>query len=243
MAVVTEKLLVIVCPSCGEPDLVPFAVDGLVGRCNVCGGTFVIQGEIVPIGFSCALDPVTGLRPVAAAPVSAPKINVPFPPAPVDHAGPPAEPAAAPSASAPAAERVAVVTHSDHASTKPRQRAVLWVTAAAVLLVLLIVGRGIIAPSDGASPRDASATAGTLGRPLSESDNGYAWNRADYASRIALCETFARNTTSTPRQPAHDAKYFYDTIHAFYNANPQAPILQLAISQPAKLGGLTDRSR
>jgi hypothetical protein len=233
MVAVTEKLLAIVCPRCGERDLVPFAANGQVGRCNACKGTFVIQGEIVPVGFSFAIDPATGKRPVAAAPknqrrrVRAP---APEPAKPCDESAPAPQPPAA-------ANR-----HEQQPKRSLMRRAALYVGVPVLILVLLIVGRGFVAPSDDAAPQ-ASATSGTWNFPLSESDNGYAWNRADYAKRIALCESFARNNMGQPGQRARDAKYFYEAIHSFYNSNPQAPILQLEISKPAKLAVLTDGAK
>jgi hypothetical protein len=231
MVAVTEKLLAIVCPRCGERDLVPFAANGQVGRCNACKGTFVVQGEIVPVGFSFAIDPATGKRPIAAAPRS--QVRRVRAPAPV-----PAEPCNenAPAPPAP------VATRPEQPKRNLMRRAVLYVGVPALILVLLIVGRGFVAPSDDAAPQ-ASATSGTWNFPLSESDNGYAWNRADYAKRMALCESFARNNMGQPGQRARDAKYFYEAIHSFYNSNPQAPILQLEISKPAKLAVLTDGAK
>jgi hypothetical protein len=232
MVGVMEKLLFIVCTHCGEKDLVSFAANGLVGKCNACGETFVIQGEIVPVGFSCALDPATASRPVTAA--VEPRIAVRIAPAP--------EPIAAPAEATPAAQPV---TASNRPAARQRPRwmsPVLYLAVAALVLVALIVGRGIVAPGDSAAPQ-GSASAGTLSLPLSESNNGYAWNQADYPSRMALCQTFARNSDSKPGQPARDAKWFYDAIHSFYNSNPQAPILRLEISQPVKLSMLTDKAK
>jgi hypothetical protein len=231
MVAVTEKLLAIVCPRCGERDLVPFAANGQVGRCNACKGTFVVQGEIVPVGFSFAIDPATGKRPIAAASrnqVRRVRAPAPEPAKPCDESAP--------------APPAPVATRPEQPKRNLMRRAVLYVGVPALILVLLIVGRGFVAPSDDAAPQ-ASATSGTWNFPLSESDNGYAWNRADYAKRIALCETFARNNIGPPGQRKRDAKYFYDAIHSFYNSNPQAPILQLEISKPAKLAVLTDGAK
>jgi hypothetical protein len=232
MVATAEKLLVIVCPACGEKDLVPFAANGSVGRCNACSGRFVIQGEIVPVGHSCALDPTTGLRPVAV--VREPKAVV--------HVEPEPQSVAASSETA-APEPVTSSNGSARPLKAPKRFAARYVAVAAGVAFALVAGRIIFAPSDSAATQRA-AISGTLPFPLSEKDNGYAWNRADEAARLALCETLARTYSGKAGAPTRDAKWFYNSIHSFYNANPQqAPILSMEISQPVKLGMLTDKSK
>jgi hypothetical protein len=233
MVAAAEKLLVIVCPACGEKDLVPFAANGLVGRCNACSGAFVIQGEIVPVGHSCAIDPTTGLRPVAA---------VREPNAVVHIESEPQLVAALSESAAP--EAVPASKDKPTPLKAPKRFAARYVAVAAgVTAFALVAGRIIFAPSDNAATQRA-AISGTLPFPLSEKDNGYAWNRADEAARLALCQTLARTYSSKAGVRTRDAKWFYDSIHSFYNANPQqAPILSMEISQPVRLGMLTDKSK
>src|SRR5689334_22849736 len=138
MVAASEKLLVTVCPGCGEPDLLPFAVDGLVGRCNACGGTFVIQGEIVAVGYCCELDPVTGLRPAPAPKPAAAKHDHP---APHTATAPSEEPAPAP-------QPAVVAKAPQQPQTSRKRRAAVYASAAAIIVVALIMGRGIVATSD-----------------------------------------------------------------------------------------------
>lgn len=216
---IQQQLLLVVCPECGEPGILPPEVKGLFGQCNACDQMFQIQGEIVPVGYSCPID----------KPEASPEQTAPEPEA----ATVPNEPASAPE-----------VMNAETVSAPPRQRRWLIpavsICATALMLAAIIAGVRLASPDD---PAASPPPAGTLHVTLSETDNGYMWNRADYASRMALCENFARANNTAGGSHGRDAKWYYDAIHSFYNTNPQAPILQLEISQPVKLASLTDQSK